>query len=294
MLKFYSVCNIINRIGKLGFYIRRQFILKKWLTALLLVVVVGALAACGSDEATNTTDEAGSTNKLEQIKESGVITIGLEGTFPPFSYHDETGTLTGFEYEIAAQIAEDLGVEAKYVETKWDSLIAGLDTDKYDFVINNISITDERKEKYDFTIPYMESVATLAVHADSDINSLEDFAGKKAAQTVTSNFAQDARDLGAEIVPTENLTNSIELVLQKRADGTIHDRVTFLTYLKEQPDAPIKLVEGKTSSSEIALILNQGNEEFREALNEIIKKRLEDGTFAAISEKYFGDNVMYQ
>lgn len=294
MLKFFINCNNINHIGKLGFYIRRQFILKKWLSALLLVIVVGALAACGSDEATNTTDGAGSTNKLEQIKESGVITIGLEGTFPPFSYHDETGTLTGFEYEIAAQIAEDIGVEAKYVETKWDSLIAGLDTDKYDFVINNISITDERKEKYDFTIPYMESVATLAVHADSDINSLEDFAGKKAAQTVTSNFAQDARDLGAEIVPTENLTNSIELVLQKRADGTIHDRVTFLTYLKEQPDAPIKLVEGKTSSSEIALILNQGNEEFREALNAIIKKRLEDGTFAAISEKYFGDNVMYQ
>nr|WP_106782648.1 transporter substrate-binding domain-containing protein [Lysinibacillus timonensis] len=271
--------------------------MKKWLSALLLTVSVGALAACGSNDATGTgsdTNAEGSANKLEQIQESGVITIGLEGTFPPFSYHDETGALTGFEYEIAAQIAEDLGVEAKYVETKWDSLIAGLDTDKYDFVINNISITDERKEKYDFTVPYMESVATLAVHSDSEIASLEDFAGKKAAQTVTSNFAQDARDLGAEIVPTENLTNSIELVLQKRADGTIHDRVTFLTYLQEQKDAPIKLIDGKTSSSEIALILNQDNEEFRDALNDIITKRLEDGTFAAISEKYFGENVMYQ
>ena len=269
--------------------------MKKWLFASLLTLSVGALAACGSDEATSSKSSTeGTTNKLEQIQEDGVITIGLEGTFPPFSYHDETGKLTGFEYEIADQIAKDLGVEAEYVETKWDSLIAGLDTDKYDFVINNISITDERKEKYDFTIPYMKSVATLAVHSDSDIASLEDFSGKKAAQTVTSNFAQDARDLGAEIVPTENLTSSIELVLQKRADGTIHDRVTFLTYLKEQPDAPIKLIDGETSSSEIALILNQNNEEFRDALNDIITERLEDGTFAKISEKYFNENVMIQ
>lgn len=223
-----------------------------------------------------------------------MITIGLEGTFPPFSFHDESGALTGFEYEIADQIAKDLGVEVKYVETKWDALIAGLDTDKYDFVINNISITDERKEKYDFTIPYMRSVAKLAVHTDSDIQSLEDFAGKKAAQTITSNFAQEAIDLGAEVVPMDNLTNSIELVLQKRADGTIHDQVTFLTFLKEQKDAPLRLVEGEVSSTDIALILNQNNEEFREALNDIIKKRSEDGTFAAISEKYFGDNIISQ
>ncbi|MFC7688011.1 transporter substrate-binding domain-containing protein [Ureibacillus sp. GCM10028918] len=271
--------------------------MKKWLSVILLTFLVVGLAACGSTEESTTnakSDTEETTNKLEQIQESGTITIGLEGTFPPFSYHEKTGELTGFEYEIAAKIAEDLGVEAEYVEVKWDSLIAGLDVDKYDFVINNISITDERKEKYDFTIPYMKSIGTLAVLKDSGINSLEDFAGKSAAQTVTSNFAQDARDLGAEIVPTENLTNSIELVLQKRADGTIHDRVTFLTYLQTQPDAPIKLIDGETSAMDIALILNKNNEEFREALNDIITKRTEDGTFAAISEKYFGENVISQ
>lgn len=247
------------------------------------------LAACGGDEKTTET----ATNKLQQIEEEGKIQIGLEGTFPPFSYHDEAGKLTGFEYEIAAQIAEDLGVEAEFVESKWDSLIAGLDTDKYDFVINNISITDERKEKYDFTVPYMESVAVLAVHKENaEIAKMEDLDGKKAAQTITSNFAQDAEALGAEIVPTTDLTSSIELVIQGRADGTIHDRVTFLTYLKEQPDAQLKIVEGSSSSSDIALILNKDNEEFREKLDEIIKTRLEDGTFAAISEKYFNENVM--
>lgn len=266
--------------------------MKKWLLTMLLVTSVMGLAACNSDDAASSNAEA--KNKLQQIQEEGVITIGLEGTFPPFSFHEVSGELTGFEFELAEQIAKDLGVEAKYVETKWDALIAGLDTDKYDFVINNISINDERKAKYDFTIPYMKSVAKLAVHQDSDIKSLKDLAGKKAAQTVTSNFAQDALDLEAEIVATDNLTNSLELVIQKRADGTIHDQVTFLTYLQEQKDAPLRLVDGEVSSTDIALILNQNHDEFREALNDIIKKRSEDGTFAAISEKYFGDNIISQ
>lgn len=255
----------------------------------LLTFAMLLLAACGNEEKA-TTSEA---NKLEKIEEAGVINIGLEGTFPPFSYHDESGKLTGFEYEIAAQIAEDLGVEANYIETKWDSLIAGLDTDKYDFVINNISITDERKEKYDFTIPYMESVAVLAVNEDNkEIQTIEDLDGKKAAQTVTSNFAKDAEALGAEIVATTDLTGSIQLVEQGRADGTIHDRVTFLTYMQEQPDSKLKIVEGSTSSSDIALILNKDNEEFREKLNDIIKTRMEDGTFAGISQKYFGEDII--
>lgn len=263
--------------------------MKKFLSTVLLSSLL--LTACNSgDEAEGSTADQ---NKLEQIQEEGVIQIGLEGTFPPFSYHEESGELAGFEYEIADQIAKDLGVKAEYVETKWDSLIAGLDTDKYDFVINNVSITDERKEKYDFSIPYMKSVAVLAVAKDNtEIHTIEDLKGKKSAQTITSNFARDAEKLGATVVATNDLTSSIELVTQGRADGTIHDQVTFLTYLKEKPDANLRIVDGSTSSTDIALILNKNNDEFREKLNEIIKKRSEDGTFAAISEKYFGDNII--
>ncbi|GLC89788.1 transporter substrate-binding domain-containing protein [Lysinibacillus piscis] len=255
-----------------------------------LALTAGLLAACGTSDETKQEDQV---NKLQEIQDEGVIQIGLEGAFPPFSYHDKSGKLTGFEYEIAEQIAKDLGVKSEFIETKWDSLIAGLDTDKYDFVINNISITDERKEKYDFSIPYMESVAVLAVQKDNtDIQKIEDLKGKKAAQTITSNFAKDAEGLGAEIVPATDLTSSLELVTQGRADGTIHDRVTFLTYLKEQPDAQLKIVEGSSSSSDIGLILNKGNAEFRDKLDEIIKKRSEDGTFAAISEKYFAEDII--
>ena len=263
--------------------------MKKLLSILSLSALL--LAACGDDGEKDSA--TGAKNKLEEIQTEGTIKIGLEGTFPPFSFHDESGALTGFEYEIADQIAKDLGVKAEYIETKWDSLIAGLDTDKYDFVIINVSITDEREEKYDFSIPYMKSEAVLAVHKDNkDIKEPADLDGKKSAQTITSNFARDAESLGAEVVATNDLMSSIELVVQGRADGTIHDRVTFLTYLQEQPDTKLKVLDGAINSTDIALILNKKNDEFREKLNEIIKKRTEDGTFAAISEKYFGENII--
>lgn len=261
--------------------------MKKFLASFLVLLAVVALAACGGK------DNEKAANELQQIKDDGKITIGLEGTFPPFSYHDKDGKLTGFEYEIATQIAKDLGVEAEFVEVKWDSLIAGLDTKKYDFVINNISITDERKAKYDFTTPYMKSEAVLAVRDNSSIQTLKDYKGKKSAQTVTSNFAGEAEKLGATIVPNENLTQSIDLVKQKRADGTIHDRVTFLTYMKENPDSGLRVIDDVISSTDIAILLNQDQPEFKAELDKIITKNLDNGTFAKISEKYFNENVMY-
>lgn len=262
--------------------------MKKLLSAVTLSALF--LGACGSDDVK---DKAAEASKLQEIQDDKKIQIGLEGTFPPFSFHDEDGKLAGFEYEIADQIADDLGVEAEYVETKWDSLIAGLDTDKYDFVINNVSITDEREEKYDFSTPYMKSEAVVAVRDDNtNIKQPEDIKGKKSAQTITSNFARDAESLGAEVVATNDLMSSIELVEQGRADATIHDRVTFLTYLQEKPDTKLKVLDGSINSTDIALILNKNNDEFKEKLNEIIKERTEDGTFEKISEKYFGENII--
>ncbi|MBQ0140749.1 MAG: transporter substrate-binding domain-containing protein [Kurthia sp.] len=262
--------------------------MKKLLSAVTLSALF--LGACGNEEVK---DKAAEASKLQEIQDDKKIQIGLEGTFPPFSFHDEAGDLTGFEYEIADQIADDLGVEAEYVETKWDSLIAGLDTDKYDFVINNVSITDERKEKYDFSTPYMKSEAVVAVRDDNKaIKQPADIKGRKSAQTITSNFARDAEALGAEVVATNDLMSSIELVEQGRADATIHDRVTFLTYLKEKPDTKLNVLDGSINSTDIALILNKDNDEFKEKLNEIIKQRTEDGTFEKISKKYFGENII--
>ncbi len=83
-----------------------------------------------------------------------MIKVGVEGTYQPYTYHDEDGNLTGFDVDVAKAIAEKLGVEVDFTEADWDSLLAGIDSGRIDTVINAVSVTDERKEKYDFAGPY--------------------------------------------------------------------------------------------------------------------------------------------
>ena len=87
-------------------------------------------------------------NELEDIQNAGVIKVGVEGTYQPYTYHDEDGNLTGFDVDVAKAIAEKLGVEVDFTEADWDSLLAGIDSGRIDTVINAVSVTDERKEKY--------------------------------------------------------------------------------------------------------------------------------------------------
>ena len=142
------------------------------------------LAACGSSSSST----ASSANKLEAIKSAGKIRVGLEGTYRPFSFHDSNGTLVGFEKEIIDLVAKDLGVTAEFTETPWDSLIAGVDADRYDIVINNVSATDERKQKYDFSVPYLYSEPKVAVKKDSSLQNVSEISGHSSAQSETSNF----------------------------------------------------------------------------------------------------------
>ena len=105
---------------------------------------------------------------LDQIKSAGVIKIGTEGTYAPFTFHDGAGKLAGFDVEIGEAVANKLGVKAEFVEGKWDGLIAGIDANRYDAVINQVGITEARKQKYDFSDPYIASKAVLIVRSNDD------------------------------------------------------------------------------------------------------------------------------
>ncbi len=163
------------------------------------------LAACGSSSSST----ASSTNKLEAIKSAGKIRVGLEGTYRPFSFHDSNGALVGFEKEIIDLVAKDLGVTAEFTETPWDSLIAGVDADRYDIVINNVSATDERKQKYDFSVPYLYSEPKVAVKKDSSLQNVSEISGHSSAQSETSNFRKMVEAKGASIVVVSGFDEAI-------------------------------------------------------------------------------------
>jgi len=229
---------------------------------------------------------------LDQIKSAGALRVGTEGTYAPFTYHDESNALVGFDVEIAQEIAKRLGVKAEFVEGPWDGLIAGIDANRYDVVINQVGITDARKEKYDFSEPYIASKAVLIVKGDNtDITSFDSLKGKKAAQTLTSNFGKLAEASGAEIVGTEGFDQSVALVLQGRADATINDSLSFYDFKKKQPDANLKIAAEQENADYSGVLLAKGKPELVEAINKALEEIKADGTYKTISEKYFGADV---
>ncbi|PXA90874.1 amino acid ABC transporter substrate-binding protein [Nostoc sp. 3335mG] len=229
---------------------------------------------------------------LDEVKTAGVLRIGTEGTYAPFTFHDDTGTLVGFDVEIGRAVAEQLGVEAEFVEGPWDGLIAGIDANRYDAVINQVGINAERQAKYDFSEPYIASKAALIVKDDNtDITGFESLSGKKSAQTLTSNFGKLAESYGAELVGTEGFDQSIALVIQGRADATINDSLSFYDFKTQQPDAPVKVVATAEDADFSGVILAKGKPELLAAINEALEAIKADGTYAEISEKYFGEDV---
>src|SRR5215217_1908829 len=229
---------------------------------------------------------------LDAIKTAGAIRIGTEGTYAPFTFHDASGALVGFDVEIGQAIAKQLGVEAQFVEGPWDGLIAGIDADRYDVVINQVGINADRQAKYDFSEPYIASKAALVVRGDNaDITTFEDLAGKNAAQTLTSNFGKLDEQYGATLVGTEGFDQSIALVIQGRADATINDSLSFYDFKTQQPDADVKVVATADEADFSGVILAKGKPELLAAINEALAAIKADGTYAEISQKYFGEDV---
>jgi cystine transport system substrate-binding protein len=234
-------------------------------------------------------------DELAQIKSSGVFRVGTEGTYAPFTYHDESGKLTGFDVEVGTQIAQRLGVKPQFIEGKWDGLIAGLDVNRYDAVINEVAVSDARKLKYDFSDPYITSHAALIVRSDNNaIKTFDDLKGKKSANTLTSNFGKIAAAHGAEVIPVQGFNESIDLLTAGRVDATVNDSLSFLDFKKHKPDAKVKIAALDTSpesSDKSAVLIRKGSPELVAAINKALANMKKDGTYAKISQKYFGKDV---
>ncbi|MDN7241852.1 amino acid ABC transporter substrate-binding protein [Planococcus sp. N028] len=271
--------------------------------SLFLVLLVGAvviLAACGggSPKEDPTTDDAAGSGSTEQdalakIQEEGKLIVGTEGTYPPFTFHDESGKLTGFDVEIAQEVGKRLGVEVEFLETQWDAMFAGLDAGRFDMVANQVGINDERKASYEFSDPYITSNAVLVVGKDNnEIKSFEDLEGKVSAQSLTSNYAETAKSFGAELEGVEGFNQAIELLNSGRVDATVNDNLTVLDFLKQRPDAKIKVVDEADAAAQSGLLFKKGSGALVEEVNKALAEMIEDGTYDKISDKWFGENVL--
>lgn len=255
----------------------------------LLAPLAAVLLAAGAG-----TVQAQDKAELAAIQQAGVIRIGTEGTYAPFSFHDAAGKLVGFDVDLGRAIAAKLGVKAEFVEGRWDGLIAGLDAKRYDAVINQVGINPERQAKYDFSDPYISSPAVLIVRtSDTAIRAFSDLKGRKSANTITSNFGKLAQASGAEIVPVQGFNEAIDLLLSRRVDATVNDKLSYLDFKHKKPNAPVKVAAEASGPSveSSGVLIRKGQTALRTAINKALADLKADGSYKAISERYFGVDV---
>lgn len=249
----------------------------------------------GEAESTGTVDLSNADGLLKQVLDKGTLVAGMEGNWAPWSYHDlDTNEVIGYDADTARAIGEKLGVEVQIVEAPWESLFAGLDDGRYDIVINGVEVTDERSEKYDFSEPYAYIHTALVVRKDNEeIKGFDDLKGKKTVNSIGSTYMELAESYGASAAGVSTLNDTIQNVIDGRADATLNADVSIYDYLNQQPDANIKIVATTEDASHVAIPIRKGDEtaSFEKAVNAAIEELKADGTLAELSEKYFGSDV---
>lgn len=266
--------------------------MKKLLSVILVLTLAFALVACGSSNTDTTPSDTETEEKdlLAQIQERGYIVIATEGDWSPWTYHDEAGTLTGLDVAIGKKIAEKLGVEARFEETDWDSILAGVDSGRFDIACNGVGYTEKRAEKYNFSDPYVYTHKVLVVRADNeDIKTVEDLEGKTTANTASSTYAALAEEYGATVTPVNTLTETIELLVNGRVDATINAQVSINDYLEQHPDANIKVVQ-VMAGDPVAYPMRKAadTDTLVAAVNDILQELRDSGELAEISKEFFG------
>ena len=278
---------------------------KRFVSAALAAVMALSMTACGSSnsaaETTAADTEAAESQAEETTAEeakttdSGTLIVGFDQDFPPMGFVGDDGEYTGFDLELAQEVAKRLGLEYKAQPIAWDSKDMELESGNIDCIWNGFTMTG-REDDYTWTEPYMANQQVFVVANDSDINSQADLAGK-IVEVQADSSAETALKEAPELTATfkELLTtadyNTAFMDLEQGAVDAIAMDVIVAGYQIQQRNADFKILDDSLSEEEYGVGFKKGNTELRDKVQSTLEEMAEDGTLQEVSEKWFSKDV---
>ncbi len=227
----------------------------------------------------------------EKLINKETISVGTEGIYPPFTYHNKEGKLTGYDVEVARELAKELGVKIKFHETSWDIMLTGLKSGRFDMVANQVSLTTKKRQAaFDKSLPYSYSGTIMLVRKDE--NRIKDIKGLKAANTLSSTYGEIAFKYDAQIVSVDSMAQALLLVAQKRADLTLNSSLAILNYLNTHKNSPFKIAwESQEKDGGASFVINKHQEKALELINQAMQRLINKGVLKRLGEQFFGKDV---
>lgn len=276
----------------------RSLSLRLVLTTLCLVLLL--VAGCGGGQA-GTQQRSGSGAQQQEQQPSGGdtaadlpdLTFAMSGTYKPFNYV-ENGELVGFDVDIGKALAERMGRNPVPVTHPWETIIQGLKAGRYDAIIGSMAITEKRLEEVNFTRPYYRSGAQIFVAEDNTtIQGPEDLRGKKIGVVKASTFRDVALELTDEdkVIGYDSDIFALQDLVVGRVDAVITDQVVGFAAMREE-GLKIKDVAEPLFIDEMGIAVRKEDTQLLEELNQALEAIIADGTYDAISEKWFGRSIL--
>lgn len=270
-------------------------LLKKVLATATLGIMVLGFTACSNPNNTGSTTNNVSTATID--KDEWII--GLDDTFAPLGFRDANGELTGFDVELAKAMGEKLGKKLILQPIDWSMKEAELNSGNIDLIWNGYTINDERKEKVDFTVPYLDNKQIIVVLADSPIQTKADLAGKAVgAQSESSAVTamEKEADLYASFkdgkaVTFEDNNQALMDLDAGRIEAVVADEVVVRYYINLKGAGNYRILDEDFGAEEYGVGIRKGDTKTVEAFNQAYEELKADGTLAEIATKWFGSNI---
>ncbi|MFC0296101.1 basic amino acid ABC transporter substrate-binding protein [Geobacillus jurassicus] len=258
---------------------------KKGLIVAVVAALLMALAACGGKSTETSSSSSGGGEAKKKI------VVGTDAAFAPFEYM-EKGKIVGFDADLLDAVMKEAGLDYELKNVGWDPLFASLQSKEIDMGISGITITDERKQTYDFSTPYFEATQVILVKEGSPVKNALDLKGKTIGVQNSTTGQEAAEKLfgkGNHIKKFETTVVAIMEMLNGGVEAVITDNAVANEYVKNNPKKKLKVIEDpKNFTYEYYGMIFPKDSELKAKVDEALKKVMDSGKYAEIYKKWFG------